>query len=553
MKKINLKILKTMLISGAHNLYNHHHEVDKLNVFPVPDGDTGTNMNLTMMNGIKELNGKDYDNFKDFGTVFTRGLIMGARGNSGVILSQIFRGFFYDFIHNKNYTDMEYFSSSDILKALVHAKEFAYKAVVKPVEGTILTVINDGATKLNQLYPNEKNSLILFEKLLELMQESLKTTPELLPILKKVGVVDSGGAGLVFIFEGMLYGLKNNKAIVLNKKNTAEENTKFDFIINEEEFGYCTELIVNLHKVNEEEFDLNQARIDLEELDGQSIVVVEDQGLIKVHVHTLNPGQILTYLQKYGDFLTVKIENMTEQAKAHAPMIAEPRKLNNEYAIVACVPGSGIEQFFKDELNVTATIFYSKKINPSIDDFLKVIKKVDAKVVYILPNDSNLLLAAEQARKIEKESKIFVLPTKNIAQGMRAALNFNQSLTNKENNKNMTNEIKNVTYGYISVADRDVEIDGVNIKKDNYISAGSLRKDSKLKIYASNKNLITTIKKLFDNIIWSTAEIITIFKGKDVTSEEVYNITKILDENYDLEYEFVSGQQEIYNFLFAVE
>ncbi|KMQ96955.1 dihydroxyacetone glyceraldehyde kinase [Lasius niger] len=490
-----------MLISGAHNLYNHHYEVDKLNVFPVPDGDTGTNMNLTMMNGIKELNGKNYESFKEFGTVFTRGLIMGARGNSGVILSQIFRGFFYNFIHNKNYATVEFFSPSDILKALLHAKDFAYKAVMKPVEGTILTVINDGATNLNHLCAKEKDSVILFEKLLELMQESLKTTPELLPILKKVNVVDSGGAGLVFIFEGMLYGLKHNKSITLNKKLTVEDNTKFDFVIKEEEFGYCTELIINLYKMSEKEFDLNKTRNDLEAMDGQSIVVVEDQELIKVHVHTLKPGQILDYLQKYGDFLTVKVENMTEQAKAHAQTVILPRKLNNKYALIACVPGKGIEQFFKEELNVTATIFYSKRINPSTDDFLKVIERVDAKTVYILPNDSNLLLAAEQAKKLEKKSKIFVLPTKNIAQGMRAALNFNQSLTSKENNRNMTNEIKNVTYGYISIADRDVEIDDVNIRKNTYVAAGILRRDAKLKIYASNKNLISTVKKIFDKII----------------------------------------------------
>lgn len=552
MKKIDLKILKTMLISGAHNLYNHHHEVDKLNVFPVPDGDTGTNMNLTMMNGIKELNGKNYESFKDFGTVFTRGLIMGGRGNSGVILSQIFRGFFYDFIHNKNYANVEFFSTSDILKALIHAKEFAYKAVMKPVEGTILTVINDGATNVNQICVKEKDPVILFEKLLEEMKKSLKTTPELLPILKKVGVVDSGGAGLVFIFEGMLYGLKHNKAIALNKKLTGE-NAKFDFMIKEEEFGYCTELIVNLHKISEADFDLNKARTNLEELDGQSIVVVEDQGLVKVHVHTLNPGQILNYLQKYGDFLAIKIENMTEQAKAHSPTITIPRTLKNEYAVIACVPGRGIEKFFKEDLNVTETIFYSKRINPSTDDFLKVIEKVDAKEIFILPNDSNLLLAAEQAKKLEKASTIYVLPTKNIAQGLRAALSFNQSLTSKENKKNMLKEIKNVAYGYISVADRDVEIDDVDIKKDNYISAGILKDESKLTIYASNKNLSSTVKKLFNKIIWQAAEIITIFEGKDVTLEEKHTIKKILDENYAIEYDFVSGQQDIYNFLFAVE
>lgn len=553
MKKIDLKILKTMLISGANNLYNHHYEVDKLNVFPVPDGDTGTNMNLTMMNGIKALDNKDFKTFKEFGKEFSRGLIMGARGNSGVILSQIFRGFFHDFVHNKDYADMKVLKPQYILKALVQAKEYAYKAVMKPVEGTILTVIKDGANKVNEECVDEKDPLIIFQVLLKAMQESLTLTPALLPILRKVGVVDSGGAGLVFIIEGMVHGLKHNKSIAISKK-ISSENSKFNFSVNNnEEFGYCTELIVKLNNIDSPDFDLNKTRSDLEEMKGQSLVVVEDQNLLKIHVHTLQPGDILNYSQKFGEFLAIKIENMTEQAKAHAPIITGPRKLANPYAIIAFVPGKGIDAFFKEQLNVSETIFYSNKINPATDDILRTIVAVDAKVVYILPNDSNLLLTAEQAKKIEKKSKVFIIPTVNIAQGMRAALSFNSNLSGKENSRIMTNEIKNVNYGYLSVADRDVEIDDVEIKKDNYITAGVYKNHGKLKILASDKDFTVTIKKLFDKILWKSAEIITIFKGRIATTEQIAELTKILEDDYDIEYEFVDGQQNVYNFLFVVE
>lgn len=551
MKKIDIKILKVMLISGANNLYNHHFEVDKLNVFPVPDGDTGTNMNLTMMNGIKELNGKEYDNLKTFATTFSHGLMMGARGNSGVILSQIFRGFFQVLKTKDLKSDV--ISNEDLLKSWKNAQEYAYRAVMKPVEGTILTIVKDGATYINEIEIAGKDSLYIFEKLLEGMNESLKRTPDLLPILKKVGVVDSGGAGLVYIVEGMVYGLKHGKAIAPKKKLEQQDTTKLEMVLNQENFGYCTEVIVKLNKVSKLDFSLNKTRTDLETMDGQSIVLVHNEDLIKVHVHTLKPGQILNYFQKFGEILKIKIENMTEQAKAHTQTIKPTRKLNNKFAIIAAVPGHGIEIFFRDELKVNNIIIYSKRINPSTDDFLKAIEIVDAKNVFILPNDSNLLLTAEQARKLEKKSKVFVLPAKNIAQGMRAALNFNPELSAKENNKIMWSEIKNVAFGYITIADRDVEIDGIKIEKKHFFSAVSLRKDGKEKIVASNKNLNSTIKGLFAKLIWHGAEIITIFKGKDYSKDQVNFIKKILDEDYDIEYEFIDGDQEVYNFLFVVE
>lgn len=551
MKKIDIKTLKVMLISGANNLYNHHFEVDKLNVFPVPDGDTGTNMNLTMMNGIKELNGKEYDSLKTFATTFSHGLMMGARGNSGVILSQIFRGFF-QVLKTKDLKN-EFISNEDLLKSWKSAQDYAYRAVMKPVEGTILTIVKDGANYINAVDITDKDSLYIFEKLLEGMNESLKRTPDLLPILKKVGVVDSGGAGLVYIIEGMVYGLKYGKAISPKKKLEQQDTTKLEMVLTKEDFGYCSEVIVKLNKVSKLDFNLTKTRTDLEAMDGQSIVLVDDEDLIKVHVHTLKPGQILNYFQKFGEILKVKIENMTEQAKAHTQTIKPVRKLNNKFALIAAVPGRGIETFFRDELKVNNIIIYSKRINPSTDDFLKAIEIVDAKNVFILPNDSNLLLTAEQARKIEKKSRVFVLPAKNIAQGMRAALNFNPELSAKENNKIMWAETKNVAFGYITIADRDVEIDGIKIEKNHFFSAISLRKDSKEKIVASHEHLINNIKALFTKLIFHGAEIITIFKGKDYSKDQVNFIKKILDEDYDIEYEFVDGDQEVYNFLFVVE
>lgn len=551
MKKIDIKILKIMLVSGANNLYNHHFEVDKLNVFPVPDGDTGTNMNLTMMNGIKELNGKEYDNFKTFATTFSHGLMMGARGNSGVILSQIFRGFF-QVLKTKDLKN-DFITNEDLLKSWKSAQEYAYRAVVKPVEGTILTIVKDGANYINEMEIANKDSLYIFEKLLEAMNESLKKTPDLLPILKKVGVVDSGGAGLVYIVEGMVSALKYNKPVAIKKKLEQQDTAKLATDLNQENFGYCSEVIVKLNKVSKLDFNLNKTRTNLEAMDGQSIVMVDDEDLIKVHVHTLTPGQILNYFQKFGELLKIKIENMTEQAKAHTQTIKPTRELKNDFALIAAVPGEGVSEFFKNELKVNEAILYSKRINPSTDDFLKAIEKVDAKNVFILPNNSNLLLTAEQARKIEKKSKVIVLSTKNIAQGMRAALNFNSELTAKDNNKIMRNEIKNVGFGYITIADRDVEIDGIKIQKKHFFAAITLGKDSKEKIIASNENFVNTIKCLFLKLIWKSAEIITIFKGENCSKDQVNFIKKVLDEDYDIEYEFVDGEQEVYNFLFVVE
>lgn len=554
MKKMDIKVLKIMLISAANNLYNHHFEVDKLNVFPVPDGDTGTNMNLTMMNGIKELNGKEYETLKDLGTTFSHGLIMGARGNSGVILSQIFRGFFQVLIAEE--TKGNALENESLIKSWKSAQDYAYNAVMKPVEGTILTVVKEGASFINEISESilkSKSALFIFEKLLEGMNESLKRTPDLLPILKKVGVVDSGGAGLVYIVEGMVYGLKQGKPI-MPKKKLIQDDTKIQMTLNQENFGYCTEVIVELSKTSKSDFNLNKTRNELETMDGQSIVVVVDDKLLKVHVHTLKPGQMLNYFQKLGEILKVKIENMTEQAKAHTQTIKPTRKLVNEFALIAAVNGKGVEVFFKEQLNVDHIIIYSSRINPSTDDFLKAIETVDAKTVFILPNDGNLLLAAEQAKKLEKKSKVFVLPAKNIAHGMRAALNFNREDSAKDNYNNMWNEIKkNVAFGYITVADRDVEIDGVTIEKKHFFAAVNIRKDFKVKIVSSNKDLKSTIQGLFNKLIWTGAEIITIFKGKDASKEQVNYVTKILDEDYNIEYELINGEQEVYNFLFVVE
>lgn len=549
MKKIDLKMMRLMLLSGANNLYNFHYEVDKLNVFPVPDGDTGTNMNLTMMNGVKLTKNESFNSLKEFCNKFSRGLIMGARGNSGVILSQIFRGFFYPIVsckEEKNFLDCEI-----ILDSMLKAKEFAYKAILKPVEGTILTVINDSATFTVDNLSKELNVNIMFEKIVETMEQSLKNTPNLLPILKKVGVVDSGGAGLLYIFKGMLYALKHNKAIPVAKKIST--NDQFNFAIEQKEFGYCTEAIVK--KIKEDnKFVLEQAQSKLEELKAQSIVLVEVDDLIKMHAHTLNPLEILHFIETFGEFVNVKVENMSEQAKSHSNSFTKKRSLVNEYALITCVNGSGIKDYFENELKVNHAIDYSNKNNPSTNDFLEVIERVDAKVVYILPNDSNLLLAAQQAKKLEKESKVYILPTTNIAQGMRAALSFSSGLSHKENFKEMNSEIKNTAFGYISIADRgNIEIDEVKIQKNDFLAAKTLRKEKKSKISCANSDFSKVVEKLFADIIWSSAEIVTIFKGKQSSKEHEEVIINFLEEKYGIEYEIIQGEQEVYNFFFVVE
>ncbi|WP_342262645.1 MULTISPECIES: DAK2 domain-containing protein [unclassified Spiroplasma] len=541
--KIDAKLFKIMLISAANNLYNYHLEIDKLNVFPVPDGDTGTNMNLTMENAIKEIKKYETSSITEIANVFSRGLIMGARGNSGVILSQIFRGFSKGLVHE------EFISTSDLLKAWTYAKQVAYKAVMKPVEGTILTVIRLAIDDTKLETKETILPLKFMDKFLENANNALTHTPELLPILKEVGVVDSGGFGLVKIIEGMVYSLEKGKEIKKKKNLVASDNKEVAIKLDDENFGYCTETIVILSEMKQKNFPLEKVRFSLEEQGCKSIVVVQDQDIFKVHVHSLMPGQILVYLQQFGDFQKVKIENMGLQAKKHSTEIKEIRSLNNPWAIITVAAGKGLAKYFMNDLQASYVVSGGQTMNPSTDDFLKAIELVDAKDVYILPNNSNIISTAQQAAKLEKKSSVYVIPTTSIPEGMLSILSFNkEEKSAKKNFNNMKNAIKKIVSARITNAVRTTTIDGVAVKEGNYL--GILDK----KIYTQEADLVLVAKKLLSKMISkSSSQLVTIFIGEDAKRQDLRLIEKYIDENFDVEYEKIEGEQPVYPFIFGVE
>ncbi|WP_342263720.1 DAK2 domain-containing protein [Spiroplasma endosymbiont of Clivina fossor] len=541
--KIDAKLFKIMLISAANNLYNYHLEIDKLNVFPVPDGDTGTNMNLTMENAIKEIKKYETSSITEIANVFSRGLIMGARGNSGVILSQIFRGFSKGLVHE------EFISTSDLLKAWTYAKQVAYKAVMKPVEGTILTVIRLAIDDTKLETKETILPLNFMDKFLENANNALARTPDLLPILKEVGVVDSGGFGLVKIIEGMVYSLEKGKEIKKKKNLVASDNKEVVIKLDDENFGYCTETIVILSEMKQKNFPLEKVRFSLEEQGCKSIVVVQDQDIFKVHVHSLMPEQILVYLQQFGDFQKVKIENMGLQAKKHSTEIKEIRSLNNPWAIITVAAGKGLAKYFMNDLQASYVVNGGQTMNPSTDDFLKAIELVDAKDVYILPNNSNIISTAQQAAKLEKKSNVYVIPTTSIPEGMLSILSFNKEEKNaKKNFNDMKNAIKKIVSARITDAVRTTTIDGAAVKEGNYL--GILDK----KIYTQEADLVLVAKKLLSKMISkSSSQLVTIFIGEDAKRQDLRLIEKYIDENFDVEYEKVEGEQPVYPFIFGVE
>lgn len=553
MKTINGQILKNMLISGSNNLYNHYPEVDALNVFPVPDGDTGMNMNLTLTSGAKEIQNRTDNDIYDIARTFSRGLLMGARGNSGVITSQIFRGFAAGLEGKEEATAVEF------AEAWEKGVEVAYKAVVKPVEGTILTVIRESS---HYLHENVKNSMTI-EKAMDLLiaeaKESLKRTPELLPILKEVGVIDSGGAGLLKIFEGMKAALEDN----FIERNQATATDKESPLIaagasmEDEEFGYCTEFIMSLGPDSVKK-PFNEKRFtNILASRGNSLVVVRDEDIVKVHVHTMTPGQVLNYAQQFGEFLKLKIENMTEQhhaletgatVEAHEDLVKD-EKPKQKYALVAVSSGDGLDQFFND-IGITNIVKGGQTMNPSANDFVEAIKAAHAENVYIFPNNSNIVMAASQASEMieDEDIRVFVIPSKTIPQGITSAIMFNPETNPEDNFNEMKAALKTVKSGEITFAIRDTEINGLSLKKDDFI--GILEKD----IVVTNKDKIQTLYDLLDKMIDEDSSLITLIIGEDVKEEEVDTIRDTLEEKYsDLDLDIRSGLQPVYSFLIGVE
>lgn len=547
MKNINGLTLKEMIISGANNLFNCYPEVDALNVFPVPDGDTGTNMNLTISSGAKEVQNRNDTNVYDIAKSFSKGLLMGARGNSGVILSQIFRGFALS-LEGK-----DVITATDLADAFVSGKDVAYKAVMRPVEGTILTVIREASDFLAEKVQDNWTIEKCFEVLLKEARESLNRTPELLPVLKEVGVVDSGGTGLLKILEGFEQAILGN--VIEKNMATVTENERMAATeIDSDEFGYCTEFLLRVpedpSKENKKPF-VEKRFTSVLLSHGNSIVVVRDEDIVKVHVHTLIPGYLLNYAQQFGEFVKIKVENMSEQ---HSELISqgkEPGKsqTEKEYGIIAVASGDGLEKMFKD-VRVDYIVTGGQTMNPSTDDFVKAIKLINAKKVFILPNNSNIIMAASQACEICDDIKATVIPSKTIPQGLVACAFFNPEVDYESNIEEMTSALNEVKTGQVTFAIKDTSFEGVDVKKDEFIGI------SNKTIICSNPDKIETTLQTVYSLVDECTGIITLIAGGDVTSEEIEKIQSILEEKYaddGIEIEIKVGNQPVYSFIIGVE
>ena len=551
MRNIDGQTLRQMLVSAANNLYNHYPEIDALNVFPVPDGDTGMNMNLTLASGSKEIMNRNDEDVYAIASCFSKGLLMGARGNSGVITSQIFRGF-ADALKGK--ADI---SANDLAEAFVNGSNVAYKAVMRPVEGTILTVIRESSSALiEHVQSNELSVDEAMEYMIKEAQASLERTPELLPVLKEVGVVDSGGAGLVTILTGMNECLKGN-FIERNKVEVNSEGgqdmSNLASYKEDDEFGYCTEFIMRLGPDSTKKpFNENRFKNWLS-AQGNSLVVVRDDDIVKVHVHVLTPGNVLTYAQSYGEFIKLKIENMTEQ---HTQLVNKPetprepvkKAPTKEYGMVAISAGKGIDDLFTD-LGVDKIVSGGQTMNPSIEDIVKAIRETEAKNVFVFPNNSNIIMAALQASDVlADEVKVHVVATKTIPQGVVAASSFSPDLSAKENVKNMKDAIKHIKSGSVTYAIKDTVIDGVSVTKDYFMGI------SDKKIVACEKRPLNALYKLLGTMVNSDTYLITVLVGEDVKDEDMEALTGKLTKKYpNAELDVRRGDQPVYSYLVGVE
>lgn len=536
---IDGKNLRDMFVSGANNLQNNKDYVDKLNVFPVPDGDTGTNMSLTISYAMKELSKVSDDDITNIGKSLAKGSLMGARGNSGVILSQIIRGF------TKSIEGKEKLNSMDLAQAFKNGSDTAYKAVIKPIEGTILTVVRESGEYAIKAAKKEQDILKFLELVIKEANASLDRTPELLKNLKDAGVVDSGGKGLVLIYEGMYEALKGN-AITADgagsSSSSSVEVVQGEINPDDIKFAYCTEFILESKKVTYDKIR------DIMLSYGDSLAVVGDEGLIKVHVHTNEPGSVLQEALKYGQLVTIKIENMKVQ---HENILVENQaKVSEEsvkeYGFIATSMGNGLADIFKD-FGVDYIIEGGQTMNPSTEDFMKAIESINAENIIILPNNSNIIMAANQAKALS-DKNIIVIPSKNVPQGFTSLVSFNADLSVEENEATMVEALSMVRSGQVTYAVRDTVMNDIEVKEGNFIGIG----EGKLLSAGENKDEITL--GLIEKLVDEDSAIITLFYGENVTEEEANEFKSILEEKYeDIDVELYYGGQPIYYYLISVE
>ena len=557
-KVLSTKELKKAFLAGANQLNAKKDLINELNVFPVPDGDTGTNMTMTILSAAREVNSVEGDKLKDILKAMSGGALRGARGNSGVILSQLIRGF------TKELAEGGDIDSLTLAKAFQRAVETAYKAVMKPKEGTILTVAKGMADKIMELSLTEEEILPLMEKVYAHGEEVLEHTPELLPVLKEAGVVDSGGAGLMAVMEGALRSLRGEKivldlelkesgavsALVGERKNRGEISTA------DIRFGYCTEFMVNGdHAFTDDEVDALRSYLNGI---GDSIVCFSDEEMIKVHVHTNHPGEAFEKGLSMGYLSKMKVDNMRlehhELLIEDASRIAAMEKLDEEqvkpterkaFGFVAVCSGEGLENIFRD-LGVDQVVSGGQSMNPSTEDLVKAVEKINAEHIYILPNNKNIILAAEQVSSILEDQSITVLRSTTIPQGISALIAFQEEASPEENTENMTESLKAVSSGEITYAVRDTTIDGREIHSGDILFLG----DNGL--LSVGKDILSAVKEALPKM--GEGEILSLYYGEDVKAEDAEALVSEMQKDYpDLEIELQNGGQAVYYYLVSLE
>lgn len=549
MEKINGLVLAKMIDLGARNLAKNAEKINSSNVFPVPDGDTGTNMNLSMSSGAKETAANTVENIGELGKSFSKGLLMGARGNSGVILSQLFRGM------SQYIVDKKEIDSKEFAAAIQNGVNIAYKAIIKPVEGTILTVAREAAEAGVKKAESTTSVIEVMEAIYAEAQESLKRTPDLLPILKEVGVVDSGGQGLVCVYQGFVAALKGEEIDGLDAVETNivdmqfEDDHDMDFMSPEDiVYGFCTEFTVRLDK-DKKEFDEDQFRKDMSEF-GDSLLVISDSEYVKIHVHTETPGEVFNYGQQYGELIKIKSDNMREQhrevLRKQESKQATTSKEVKEQAMISISMGSGLSKVLTS-MGVDYVVEGGQTMNPSTEDIMKAIKEVNAKNIYIFPNNKNIQLAAKQAAELAEEN-VYVVESKTAPQGLAAVMVFNSNVSPKENFANMQEVLGTVSTLEVTHAVRDTHIEGVEIKKDEFMGI----RDGK--IVVSNLSLNTVLEELLEKSIDEDKEIVTIYLGEESTDEYTDFLEKLIEDKYpDVEVELVESGQPVYPYIIGLE
>lgn len=559
-EKITETEFRKMILTSSDRLNKNAEFINSLNVFPVPDGDTGTNMSLSFASGSKYVSESTSANVGDLAQALAKGLLMGARGNSGVILSQVFRGF------AKSVSNKKELTPQDLAQALQGGVETAYKAVMKPQEGTILTVARKSAEAAKKVAKDGGDIVAVMKDTYEAAEAALKTTPDLLPVLKEVGVVDSGGQGLTFVYQGFYDALSGNvrddevhkpSPVEMDEMVSAEHHKSAQGKLNTEDikYGYCTEIMVRLGagRLVEKKFDYDEFRGYLAEI-GDSLLVIADDEVVKVHVHTEHPGMVLSYGQKFGSLIKVKVDNMRLQHETILEKDEEEEReeeiseneISGDYGIIAIASGEGVAEIFKN-LGVTYVLSGGQTMNPSTQDIVDAIAKTKKDKVIILPNNKNIFLAADQAAEVCDVDAV-VVPSKTIAQGMAAMLGFSKDADLEENKEAMTDELDTVISGQVTIAVRDTTIEGREIKKDDYMGIV----DGNIVVTNPDRReaAIEMVKAMLDE----DSEVVTIIYGEDGNKEEAEAIeTAVSELDEDLEIEIHEGNQPVYPYLISVE